>query len=255
MENENTAEEPVVPYNQPLDFQQVWRMFQETDKKFQETDRQLKETDRILTEKFYETDRLLTEKFQETDKQFKETDKQFKETDKQFKETDKQFKETDKQFKETDRQFKETDKKIRKLDQLFTSQWGKLVESLVEGDLIKLLKEKGIGVERTLRRSKGNHKGQNFEYDIIAINGAEIVIVEVKTTLRPDDVDDFHEKLWKAKTYMPEYHDKIVYGAMAFITADGSTDRMAEKQGFFVIRATGNSASILNEPGFKPKPF
>ncbi|MCX6278763.1 MAG: hypothetical protein NT004_11795 [Bacteroidetes bacterium] len=209
MESENTAEEPAVPYNQPLDFQQVWRMFQETD-------RQLKETDRILTEKFQETD---------------------------------------KQFKETDKQFKETDNKIRKLDQLFTSQWGKLVESLVEGDLIKLLKEKGIGVERTLLRAKGNHKGQNFEYDIVAINRSEIVIVEVKTTLRPDDVDDFTEKLWKAKTYMREYHDKIVYGAMAYITADGSSDRMAEKQGLFVIRATGNSASIINEPGFMPKAF
>jgi len=49
MTNENIAEEPAVPYNQPLDFQQVWRMFQETN-------RQLKETDRILTEKFQETD-------------------------------------------------------------------------------------------------------------------------------------------------------------------------------------------------------
>jgi len=42
---------------------------------------------------------------------------------------------------------------------------------------------------------------------------------------------------------------------MAFITADGSSDRMAEKQGFFVIRATGSSSSIVNEPGFQPKAF
>jgi hypothetical protein len=206
MENNNIAEEPMVPYNQPLDFQQVWRMFQETD--------------RILTEKFQETDKLLTEK-----------------------------------FKETDKQFKETDRKIRELDRLFTSQWGKLVESLVEGDLIKLLKEREIEVESIIPRRRGNKNGQNYEFDLIAINGTEMVIVEVKTTLRPDDIDDFHQKLWKAKTYMPEYHDKIIYGAVAFITADGSSDRMAEKQGFFVIRATGSSSSIVNKPGFKPKPF
>jgi hypothetical protein len=54
---------------------------------------------------------------------------------------------------------------------------------------------------------------------------------------------------------MPEYDDKIIYGAVAFITAEGSSDRMAEKQGFFVIKATGSSSSIVNEPGFKPKPF
>ena len=195
MENENIAEEPMVPYNQPLDFQQVWRMFQETD-------------------------RILTEKFQETDKQFKETDR-----------------------------------KIRELDRLFTSQWGKLVESLVEGDLIKLLNKREIQVESIIPRRRGNKNGQNYEFDLIAINGTEMVIVEVKTTLRPDDIDDFHKKLWKAKTYMPEYHDKIIYGAVAFITADGSSDRMAEKQGFFVIRATGSSSSIVNKPGFKPKAF
>jgi hypothetical protein len=198
MENDNTAEEPMVPYNQPLDFQQVWRMFQETDKKFQETD---------------------------------------------------------KQFKETDRQFKETDLKIRELDRLFTSQWGKLVESLVEGDLIKLLNKREIQVESIIPRRRGNKNGQNYEFDLIAINGTEMVIVEVKTTLRPDDIDDFHKKLWKAKTYMPEYHDKIIYGAVAFITAEGASDRMAEKQGFFVIRASGSSSFIINQDDFKPKAF
>jgi Holliday junction resolvase len=202
MESQNTANEPAVPYGQPLDFQQVWLL--------------LKETDRILTEKFQETD---------------------------------------KKFQETEKLFKETDKKIRKLDQLFTSQWGKLVESLVEGDLIRLLNTKGIKVRRTSQRVKGNHEGKNFEYDIIAYNGEEIVIVEVKTTLRPDDVNDFHEKIWKSKVYLPEYANKIVYGAIAFITADGSSDCMAEKQGFFVIRATGSSSSIINQEDFKPKAF
>ena len=183
----------------------------------------------------------------------------FQETDKQFKETDKKFQETDRmlslRFKETDKQFKETDKKIKELSALFTSQWGKLVESLVEGDLVKLLNEAGIRVERTLQRVKGNRDGENFEFDIVAINGEEIVIVEVKTTLRVDDVKEFHEKLWKAKRYMPEYHDKKIYGGVAFITAEGASDRMAEKQGFFVIRATGNSSFIINQKDFKPKAF
>jgi hypothetical protein len=70
------------------------------------------------------------------------------------------FQETDRilseKFKETDKQFKETDRKIRELDRLFTSQWGKLVESLVEGDLIKLLKEREILVESIIPRRRGN---------------------------------------------------------------------------------------------------
>jgi len=165
------------------------------------------------------------------------------------------FQETNLQFKETDKRFKETDKKIKELSALFTSQWGKLVESLVEGDLINLLNEKGIEVQQTLQRVKGNKDGQNYEFDIIAVNGHEIVIVEVKTTLRVDDVNDFHEKLWKAKRYLPDYTNKKIYGGVAFITADGSSSRMAEKLGFFVIRATGNSSSIINQKDFKPKAF
>ena len=190
MENDN-VNEPLEAYGRPLNFDQIWALFQETDKKFQETDKQ----------------------------------------------------------------FKETDKKIKELSSLFTSQWGKLVESLVEGDLVKLLKERGIAVEKTLQRIKGNKDGQNFEFDIIAVNSHEIVIVEVKTTLRVDDVKDFHEKLWKAKRYLPEYGDKKIFGGVAFITSEGASDRMAEKLGFFVIRATGNSSSITNQKDFEPKAY
>jgi len=229
MENDS-VNEPLEAYSQPLNFNQVWLMFQETNLQFKETDK----------------------KFQETDKQFKETKAQIKENDRMLSD---RFKETDKKFQETDKRFKETDKKIKELSALFTSQWGKLVESLVEGDLIKLLNEKGIEVQQTLQRVKGNKDGQNYEFDIIAVNGHELVIVEVKTTLRVDDVNDFHEKLWKAKRYLPDYTNKKIYGGVAFITADGASDRMAEKLGFFVIRATGNSSSIINQKDFKPKAF
>lgn len=42
-------------------------------------------------------------------------------------------------FQEMDRRFKETGKKIKALEELFVGQWGKLVESLVEGGLVRLL--------------------------------------------------------------------------------------------------------------------
>ena len=181
----------------------------------------------------------------------------FQETDKKFKETDEKFKETDKKFQETDRllseKFKETDKKLNKLERLFTSQWGKLVESLVEGDILTLLNQRGIKVTDTLKRRAGLRDGVNYEFDIIAINGTEIVIVEVKTTLRSEDIRQFLDKLKQAKKWMPEYSDKKVFGAVAFISEDAGTATMAEKNGLFVIRATGDSASIVNTKSFVPK--
>ncbi len=177
----------------------------------------------------------------------------FMETDKKFKETDVKFQETDKKFQETDKQFKESEKRMKGLQNLFTSQWGKLIESLVEGDLIRELNQRQIAVQRTIQRISGCVKGENFEFDIIAINGEEIVIVEVKTTLRPDDIKEFMNKLSMAKTWMQEYKNSRIYGAVAFQKAYSGCDKMAANQGLFVIRATGNSASIKNTKDFQPR--
>jgi Holliday junction resolvase-like predicted endonuclease len=151
------------------------------------------------------------------------------------------------------KKFSDTDKKLNKATELFTSQWGRLIESLVEGDLAKILQQRGIAVTDTTSRRKGKKRGENFEFDIIAHNGDEIVIVEVKTTLRPDDVKDFKAKMGKAKLLLTEYQHYQVYGAMAYLQADAGAEIMAEKQGFFVIKATGNSASIINDVQFVPK--
>ncbi|MEP7267960.1 MAG: hypothetical protein ABI844_10065 [Saprospiraceae bacterium] len=164
-------------------------------------------------------------------------------------------KETDLKFKETDLKFKETDKRIVKAFDLFEGQWGKLIESLVEGDLIRLFQERGIDVHETSQRRKGTQNGEQFEFDIIAHNGNEIIIVEVKTTLRNKDVSKFIKKLLKAKEYLQEYKEYNIYGAVAFLRSEGESDIQSANAGLFIIKATGNSASIANSVGFKPKTY
>ena len=183
---------------------------------------------------------------------FKETDRKFQETDRLLKE---QSRETDRKFQETERLLKEqslaTEKKLNKLEELFTSQWGKLMESLVEGDLVRLLIDRGITVTDTATRIKGvRPDGGNYEFDIIAHNGEEIVVVEVKTTLKPNDVKKFIAKLNQLKEWMPRYAHNRIYGAMAWLTADAGADAMVLNRGLFSIRATGDSAQILNPSDF-----
>lgn len=171
------------------------------------------------------------------------------------KETALMFKETDAKFKETDAQFKKTDKRIKEAFDLFTNQWGRLIESLVEGDLIKLLKSYNIKVEETYLRAKGSRGGEDFEFDIVAENTDEVVLTEVKTTLRPDEVVKFVQKMEKAKLFLPKYEHYRVYGAVAYLQEHSQAAKMAERAGLFVIKATGNSASIANAAGFRPKPW
>jgi len=194
----------------------------------------------------------------------KKTDKGIQELTTSQKELQASQKELQASQKETGDQIKDMSKEIKKAQNLFTTQWGRLMESLVEGDLVKLLKEKGIEIERTSTNEKGlmsyiDEKGvrqkKQCEIDIVAKNGEEIVVVEVKTTLTVRDVHKFLDILNKFSQLLPEYRDKRVYGAVAYLRAQDSSEIYSEKQGLFVIRATGSSASITNKKDFKPKSF
>ncbi len=166
-----------------------------------------------------------------------------------------EMKETDRRMKETDRQTKETDRRLKKAEDLFTTQWGRLVESLVEGDLVPLLRQRDIDVTETAQCLTAVRNGSHCELDIVARNGAEIVVVEVKTTLRPRDVKRFLDKLRRLADWFPWSEGRPVYGALAYLRADASVAKHAERQGLFVIRATGNGASLLNAPDFEPRVF
>ena len=185
----------------------------------------------------------------------KETDRKFQETDRKLQEAIIEGKRTDQLLQEAIIEGKRTDRQIKQLNDLFHGKWGALVESLVRGDLIKLLNERGIPAGHTLTNLKGDHGKQQFEFDIIAVNGDEVVVVEVKTTLQVKDVDCFLKKMSCFTNFAPEYKGKKIYGAVAYIKAEQSSHINAEKRGLFVIRATGNSAAITNRKEFQPKVF
>ena len=179
-----------------------------------------------------------------------------RETDRRMQETDRQMKDTDRRMQETDRQMKETDRQLRELKDLFNGQWGKLMEALVEGDLVELLGQRGIEVDHTVCNLKSKNGAPRWEIDIIAANGDEVVAVEVKTTLKVRQVAHFIETLRVFPEEAPSvYRGKRTYGAVAYLKADEAADVYAERQGLYVIRATGSSASITNEKDFKPCTF
>ena len=93
------------------------------------------------------------------------------------------------------------------------------------------------------------------EIDIMARNGQEVVAVEVKSTLGVPEVDHFLNVLKRFTLFFPEYKDKKIYGAVAYLKLYESADRYAIKKGLFVIKATGDSACIINKKDFKPLDF
>ncbi len=165
--------------------------------------------------------------------------------------------ETDRKFHEIEKIFEKSDKKFKQLRHLFTGHWGKLVESLVRGDLVRLLRERGILITKTSQRIEGIYDVNNktVEIDLLAENGDDIVAVEVKTTLKVEDVNTFIENLRIFKSVFPIYKDKNLFGAIAYINVEEKADKYAYRNGLFVIRATGKSASIINDSKFEAKKF
>jgi len=192
---------------------------------------------------------------QETAALQKETDRQMKETDRRMEETALQMKETDRQMKETALQMAESDRRMDRLDHRFSSQWGSLMEALIEGDLIRLLRRRGVNVHTVMRNYTTHAMDRQFELDLIAQNEEVAVIVEVKTTLRVNDIRRFEHTLRHIDEVAPAFARGRVLGAVAYLKAHEAAPVYAERRGFYVIRAVGSSSSIVNAEDFRPRDF
>ena len=217
----------------------VWEIIKELGEAQKETDRQLKETSFELKEAK------------------KESDRQLKETDRQLKETDRQLKESTFELREA---VKKTVRSIAKTNGNFNSKWGSFLENLVEGDLVNLLNQSGIQVTKINSRVRYLRSDNSIgaEYDLIAVNGSEIVVFEIKTTLSIENLNTFVEKLIKFRGQFPEYSDKKIYGGVAYMKADRNSGELAMKKGLFLIKAPGgasNVSTLLNPRDFIPKSF
>lgn len=149
---------------------------------------------------------------------------------------------------------KKTDAAIRKSIGHFDSQWGRFVEALCANQVVRLLNSRGIEVHHTSPRVRRHlPTGGYYEIDILVVNGDTIVAFEVKTTLRPEDVDNVITKLGCIREMFSEYRNYRVLGGVAYLREDSFAVQNAQQQGLFTILATGNGATITNEEAFAPK--
>jgi hypothetical protein len=186
----------------------------------------------------------------EMEKSFQELWALFKETDTRL---DQRIKETDARL---DKRFKETDQEIKKLANLFTGQWGKLIESLAESGILEQLQSRGIMVTNLARRLISHKNGHHMELDFLLTNDTEAVIGEVKTTLRNKHVQRFIQKIKEFHIFYPNYRHFKLYGAMISIRMEQEVDKYAYRKGLFVFQVGGKGMlKMLNDADFKPKDF
>ncbi len=156
---------------------------------------------------------------------------------------------------EADRSMAELQKTVdrtTKAVEALTTRWGRFVEELVEPAVLRLFQEKGIDVKEVHPRVRTKRQGFAMEIDILAVDDTELVLVECKSRLSKDDVDEFVEKLARFKNAFPHYGSYKAYGAVAGIEINEGIDRYAYRQGLFVIKPSGDGVAIANDENFKP---
>jgi hypothetical protein len=218
--------------SQPITIEDIYKLFEKTNEKFeqsrQEYDRRAAEAKAEADRRDAEADRRAAEAKDEADRRAAEADRRLAKLEKTVANTS------------------------RAVDSL-TTRWGRFVEELVEPALISLFRGKGIDVKETYSRARVKRQGIAMEIDILAVDETEVVLVECKSRLSKDDVNEFLEKLSRFKEAFPHYKNYQAYGAVAGIEIDEGIDRYAYKQGLFVIKPSGEPVEIINDSGFEPK--
>jgi hypothetical protein len=155
--------------------------------------------------------------------------------------------ENDRRAAEANRTLEEMKRSVNAL----TTRWGRFVEELVEPAVLQLFQERGIDVKEIYPRARTKRQGFAMEIDILAIDDTDLVLVECKSRLSKDDVNDFIEKLERFKLSFPHYNNYQAYGAVAGIEINDGVDRYAYQKGLFVIRPSGDTVKIVNDEQFK----
>ena len=193
-----------------------------------------------------------------TDAQLWKTDEQILDLKDSQKKTDEQILDLKDAQKKTDEQLGKTIKKLdeigRQLGDLGLVQ-GEVAEDLFYRNVRHLFKEERdlifADVKRNLKK-----KGAG-EYDIVAVNGDAVLVIEVKNKLQTRMVDRFVEKkLPLFKKIFPEYQGRRVFGGIGALVVKDAVSRYAEKAGLYVLTQTSEGgAALVNRKNFRAKEF
>ena len=232
---------------------EIWKILKEVSLGQKENREQLKETDRLFRESKQKYDQMHQKNQEDLKKMIQENRLSAKKRAEENKLL------TEKRAKENRLYIEQMSEKnrlhIKQIDSRWGNQWGILVEALTAGNLVQVLKERGIDVKRTLSNHMGCYQNQHREFDAIAIDGKELVVMEAKSHVVQEKVDYFLNTLQDFKKYCPEFSKWVVYGGVACLRKNPKVLSYAEEMGLFVIRIHGKNAIMLNKPEFKPKVF
>ncbi|MEI7839834.1 MAG: DUF3782 domain-containing protein [Methylococcaceae bacterium] len=172
-----------------------------------------------------------------------------KETDRILRELSESQKDTELKFKETAREIKAVNTSVGRL----TNRLGDFVEEAVRPSAVRLFRERGIDIHEVQQNVTAKRDGEALEIDLLVVNNEEVVVIECKSNLSIDDVNEQLERLEKVKRLLPRYKDCRILGAVAGMVIPDNVATYAIRKGLYVIGQNGEHLELRNDVSFAAK--
>ena len=205
-----------------------------------------------LTQK--ETSAILRETSELQKESQRERDQSKKESDQSKKESDQSKKETDQFMKESGRRLDELGKQIGGLGNKF----GTFAEGLSYRSIVRILREKFQMNDFVAPRVHVRRDGLEEEYDILAYSNDTLdrgMIVEIKSSLRKEDIAQMKRKMDGVFTMLPEHRDKTFQGMVACVSGTADLKKQIIESGWYLAHIGDDLFEMETPEGFVAKTY
>ncbi|MDR0321370.1 MAG: hypothetical protein LBI28_07685 [Treponema sp.] len=137
----------------------------------------------------------------------------------------------------------------------YINLFGDFTEYMMAPMLGEKFREFGLDFPKVNRNTVVNDKVNNisFETDVMLENGDKAMLVEVKTKLTIERINNHIARLEKMRTYANLHGDKRTFlGAVAGVVVTDEVKDYALSQGFYLIKPSGDNFNIT-PPNGQPK--
>jgi len=117
----------------------------------------------------------------------------------------------------------------------------------------RLMKERAAETDRSFKETERLMKESSAEVDLRVVNDGTLVVVECKSRLTHEHVDEHLRRMEKFKRVMPLYKNHQALGAVAAMVMRDGVKEYAHSQGLYALCQNGDNMEISHPVGFVSK--
>ena len=154
---------------------------------------------------------------------------------------------------EVDKQIKQTQKQLGELG----NKWGTFTEGMAIASIKKILRDK-FNIPVISRNVEKRVNGESIEMDAFGYENSTVntaVIVEIKSHLREDAIEQIERTMENFPTFFPDHADKKLYGIIACVDAPDNIKNLLRKKGIYLAILHDEIFELHDFKNFTPKDF